>query len=117
MISSSIAITPAAAWPLIISRARFGPVNTPTGCPGSSSWMTSVMRIRVLSSRPLVRLITGIQGLMCSLACSSTLLKCWDGTPITSTSQRATASSIEEVATSLEFRRAPGKYLLLLLRC
>ena len=62
MPGSSVAITLAAAWPAMISRARLGPVRAAAGWPGSSSSMICVMRIRVPGSMPLVRLTTGIPG-------------------------------------------------------
>ena len=52
-----------------ISWARLGPVSTPTGWPGSSSLMTSVMRRWVPCSRPLARLTTGTHGRTCGATC------------------------------------------------
>ena len=57
-----MATTLAAGWPARISLARFGPVSTATGCPGSTSSTTSLMRLRVSRSRPLARLTTGTHG-------------------------------------------------------
>ena len=63
-----MAITLAAAWPAMISRAMFGPVRAATGWPGSSSAMTSVIRSSDPCSRPLARLTIGIHGWIHSLA-------------------------------------------------
>ncbi len=60
--SSGIATTVAAGWPAMISRARFGPVITPTGRPGISSAATSVIRLKVSRSMPFERLMTGTHG-------------------------------------------------------
>ena len=59
---SSMAITDAAASPARISLARFGPVSTPHGWPGSSASSTWVIRRRVPCSRPFDRLTTGTHG-------------------------------------------------------
>ena len=104
-----MAITPAAACPAMISRARLGPVSTPTGWPGMTSLTISVMRILVLSSRPLVRLITGTQARICLPTSSSTVRKFCEGIAITMTSASLTASAMSLVATSLSGRVAPGR--------
>ena len=104
-----MAITLAAACPAMISRARFGPVSTPTGWPGSTSLMISVMRMRVSNSSPLVRLITGTQARMCFFTSSSTERKLCDGMPITTTSASATVSAMSMLATSASGSAAPGR--------
>ena len=104
-----MAITLAAACPAMISRARLGPVSTPTGWPGSTSLMICVMRMRVSSSSPLVRLITGTQARMCFFTSSSTSRKFCEGMPMTITSAPCTASPISVVATSFSGRVAPGR--------
>ena len=86
MVASLMASTAAAASPARISLARFGPVSTPYGWPGSTSLITSVMRSRVPCSRPLVRLTTGTQARRCSATCSRVERNPWHGTPMTSTS-------------------------------
>ena len=65
----------------MISRAMFGPVNAATGCPGSTSVITDVIRIWVPLSRPFARLTTGIQGWMYNLARSTVLRTAVVGTP------------------------------------
>ena len=60
--ASVIATTDAVGCPAATSRARFGPVSTPThagSCPTSTSHATSVMRASVPCSMPLARLTTG----------------------------------------------------------
>ena len=56
--SSVMATTQAAGCPCATSRARFGPVRTPAGVPGSTSATTSDMRRLVPISIPLARLTT-----------------------------------------------------------
>ena len=94
MTSSSIAITAPAAIPERTSRARLGPVSTPSGWPGNSSPITSVMRLPVLSSNPLARLITGTHGRISGrIAAAVSRIAC-EGTPSTTTSASLTASAI-----------------------
>ena len=68
-------------------------MSTATGCPGSTSCTTWLMRSRVPCSSPLVRLTTGTHGRRQVATCSSVSRKPWDGTPMTSTSASCTASS------------------------
>ncbi len=86
----------------MISLARFGPVSTPAGWSGSTSFTTSLMRRWLPGSSPLARLTTGTQGRIERLTSSSTSRMPWEGTPITTTSASRTASSREAVA------RSPG---------
>ena len=109
MMSSSIAMTLAAACPAMISRARLGPLSTPTGWPGITCVMISVIRMWVSSSRPLVRLITGTQARICCFTSSNTLRKFCEGMPITITSASRTASAILLVARSFSGSVAPGR--------
>ena len=98
---SSVAITLAAACPAMISRAMFGPVSAATGCPGSSSLMTSVIRSNVFCSRPLARLTTGIHGMDPLLGRPRTVERiAVVGTPITSSSAWRIAFSRSSVAIS-----------------
>ena len=101
---SPMATTLAAGWPARISLARFGPVSTATGCPGSTSSTTSLMRLRESRSRPLARLTTGTHGRTKPAAAFSTSRKCWDGTPITTTSACEATSSRSDVASRLAGR-------------
>jgi hypothetical protein len=105
MLSSSMAITLAAAWPARISLARLGPVSTPTGWPGSTSSISWLMRRRVPTSRPFAREITGTHGRRYGFTASSAPRKPCDGTPITSRSAWRTASSRSAVARSCVGRR------------
>ena len=59
---SSVATTLAAAWPDMISRARFGPLDATAGRPGNTSPITCVIRSNVPDSNPLLRLMIGIHG-------------------------------------------------------
>jgi len=111
MIWSSIAMTPAAAKPDMISRARLGPVSTPAGCPGSTSSMISVMRLPLPTSSPLLRLITGTHGRIWPRMASSALRNPCEGTPTTTTSTLALARAISPVACRLSWSLAPGRYL------
>ena len=97
----------------MISRARFGPVNTPAGWPGRTSLISSVIRLFVSSSRPLLRLMTGTQGRICGLIISSTLRNDCDGMPMMMTSFDDTASSMSVVAERSRQSFASGRYLLL----
>ena len=74
---------PGSPWP------GSGPVSTPTGWPGSTSLMTSVMRRWVPCSRPLVRLTTGTHGRSAARPRRASARKPCDGTPITTTSAAA----------------------------
>ena len=60
--------------------------------------MICVMRLRVSSSRPFVRLITGTQGRRCFTTSCNTLRKFCEGMAMTSTSAFSTASAISFVA-------------------
>ncbi len=96
--SSDIASTDAAGSPAITSLARFGPVSTPMGRPATTSSATSVMRIIVSRSSPLVRLTTGTHGRRWAEASSSVERNAEDGTPTTRTSAAATAEARSDVA-------------------
>src|SRR5687768_5958727 len=107
---SDVAMTLAAALPAMISFARLGPDSAPATRPGSTSWMTSVIRNSVPASKPFVRLTTGIQWGTEGAACSRTARNPWDGTPTTSTSARDTASSRSLVARRVSGRVNPDRY-------
>ena len=106
---SSVAITLAAAWPDMISLARFGPVSAAAGCPGRTSLITCVMRRSEPCSSPFVRLTTGIHGWMVGLAACRVVRKPCEGTPMISTSAWATALSSSAVAVRRGGRVKPGR--------
>ena len=111
-----MAITLAAACPAMISRAMFGPVSAATGCPGSSSLMTSVIRSNVFCSRPLARLTTGIHGWIHSLAARTVERIAVVGTPITSSSAWRIAFSRSSVAIRRSGSSIPERYASLVCR-
>jgi hypothetical protein len=104
-----MAITDAAASPARISLARFGPVSTPHGWPGSSASSTWVIRRRVPCSRPFDRLTTGTHGRRKDASALAVSRMPWLGTPITSTSAARTASSSDDVAWSDGVRSKPSR--------
>ena len=105
-----MAITLAAAWPAMISRAMFGPVRAATGWPGSSSAITSVIRSSDPCSRPLARLTIGIHGWIHSLAAAIVERIAVVGTPTMSSSAWRIAFSRSSVAISCSGSVKPGRY-------
>ena len=106
---SSMAITLAAASPARISFARFGPVSTATGWPGSSCSTIWDIRSRVPTSSPLVRLTTGTHGLTHGASSTKVDRNPCDGTPMTTTSASRTARSRSPVQHSASGRPNPGR--------
>ena len=106
---SGIAMTAAAASPFSTSLARFGPDNAPAGWPGSSSPISSVIRLQVPSSKPLDRLTTGTQGRTCG--CSSTRVgrNACVGTAMMITSACSAANGSDDVALSSGCSRRPAR--------
>ena len=100
-----MASTAAAALPARISLARLGPVSTPAGWPGSSSAITSVIRLLVPRSSPLASDTTGTRSRRWGRSDRRVARNPCDGTPITTTSAAAAASAASAVALSSGWSR------------
>ena len=102
-------MTLAAAWPAMISLARFGPVSAAAGWPGSSSLMSWVIRSSEPRSNPLARLTTGIHGRRYGRTSARMARNPCVGTPTTSRSVSCTAFSRSAVAFRSDGSANPGR--------
>ena len=108
--SSVHAITLAAGCPARISLAKFGPLSTATGLLGMICSITSVMRMKVLCSRPFDRLTMGTPARTFLLTSLATSRKPCDGTAMATTSACASAACRSLLACSASGSTAVPRY-------
>ena len=108
------AIVIAVGSPRATSLANDGPLSAPIRGWNSpplaiTCEITSVMRNRVFSSKPLVALTNMILGCKCVRICSNKRLQCWEGITLTTISAPCSASSRLPVTNTQSGMEWPGR--------